>query len=110
MSGTDHLGELEQMVLLAILRLGEDAYGRTVRRELEQTADRKVSAGAAYVTLDRLETKGYLRSRTGESEPGRGGRPKRYYRVTEEGKEALASARRSLDRMWSGLEDLVKEG
>jgi PadR family transcriptional regulator PadR len=104
----EHLGELEQMMLLAILRLGEEAYGRSVRQELEETAGRKVSAGAAYVTLDRLQTKGLVNSWTGESEPGRGGRPKRYYEVTAEGREALAAARRSLDRMWNGVEDLVE--
>jgi len=109
MGGIEHLGELEQMVLLAILRLGERAYGRTVRGELEETAGRTVSAGAAYVTLDRLETKGLVASWTGEAESGRGGRPKRYYRVTAEGKEALAVARRVLDRLWSGVEDLVEE-
>ena len=108
MSG-EHLGELEQMMLLAILRLGEGAYGRTVRGELEETAGRTVSAGAAYVTLDRLESKGHVESWTGEPESGRGGRPKRFYRVTAEGKQALASARRALDRLWSGV-DVVEEG
>jgi DNA-binding PadR family transcriptional regulator len=103
------LGELEQMVLLAVLRVGEQAYGRTVRRELEETAGRRVSAGAAYVTLDRLEAKGLLSSRTGESEPGRGGRPKRHFRVTAEGRRALADGRKSLDLLWRGVEGIVEE-
>lgn len=109
MSGTDYLGELEQMVLLAVMRVGEGAYGRSVRRELEETAGRRISAGAAYVTLDRLENKGLLSSWSGDPEPGRGGRPKRFYEVTPEGVRALAESRKALDRLWSGYEGVVEE-
>ena len=74
--GTKHIGELEQMVLLAIVRLGPDAYGMAVLRELETRADRVVSRGALYLVLERMVQKGYLSTRLGEPTPGRGGRAK----------------------------------
>ncbi len=79
MGKSGHLGELEQMVLLAVLRLAEDdAYGSRVRDELQTKADRGVARGALYVTLDRLVEKGMLDTRVGDPTPGRGGRPRRY--------------------------------
>jgi len=73
MGSRDHLGEFEQLVLLAILRLGPNAYGMTVRREIEKRAGRTTSIGSLYLTLDRLQQKGLIRSELGEATPERGG-------------------------------------
>jgi len=97
------LGELEQMVLLAVRRLGDDAYGLGVVDVLEKRVGRAVSRGAVYVTLDRLEEKGLLTSRLGDSVPGRGGRPRRLLAVTPAGVDALADARRAWQNLWEGL-------
>jgi DNA-binding PadR family transcriptional regulator len=97
------LGEFELLVLLAILQAGDEAYGSTILEELHRRASRHVARGALYVTLDRLEGKGYVASRTGERSDRRGGRPRRYYSVRPVG---LALLRRSLDalgRMREGL-------
>ncbi len=99
----EFLGEFEQMVILAILRLGDDAYGMTVRRELEQTAGRNVTFGTVYGTLERLEAKGFVSSRHADPEPVRGGRARRYFQVEPEGELALARARDMMGRMWSGV-------
>lgn len=99
MANHDYLGEFEHVVLLAVLRLDDHAYGVTVRREIEERTRREVSIGAIYATLDRLEAKGYVRSRAGEPTPERGGRSKRYFRVTARGVSAVNrthSALRSL--------------
>jgi DNA-binding PadR family transcriptional regulator len=103
-----HLGELEQMVLLAILQLGEGAYGTAILEELEIRGDRKVSPGALFATLDRLEGKRLVRSRMGDPTPGRGGRPKRFMTVTQEGLEAIRQARTAWMNMAEGLGDLVQ--
>jgi PadR family transcriptional regulator, regulatory protein PadR len=100
----DYPGEFEVMVLVAILRLGDDAYGWTVARELERVAGRSVSSGALYTTLNRLEQKGLIRTRAGESTEERGGRPRRYLAVTASGAEALARAREAMDRLWAGVD------
>ena len=81
----DHLGEFEYVVILGLLRLCEDAYGVTVRQEIEARTGREVSIGAVYATLDRLEAKGYVKSRLDEPTPERGGRSKRFFRVTPKG-------------------------
>ena len=99
----DYLGEFEQLVLLALVRLGKEGYGMTVRRELEATSGRSVSIGSVYTTLDRLETKGFLSSKHGEPEPIRGGRAKRTFTVEPEGLVALARSRDLLSRMWDGI-------
>lgn len=109
MSRVSYLGELEQMVLLAVLRLGEEAYGMAVRREIEERAGRRVARGAVYVTLDRLVSKGYLRSRLGDSTPERGGRAKRYFSPTPEGLGALREARNALLGLWEGHESLLEK-
>ena len=101
------LGDLEQMVLLAVLQAGPDAYGGSVRRELEVRADRTISRGALYVTLDRLESKGMLESRLGESTPGRGGRRKRHVSVTPDGLASLRQARAAWSSLWAGLEEIL---
>ncbi|MDX1647655.1 MAG: PadR family transcriptional regulator [Longimicrobiales bacterium] len=97
------MGEFEQLVLLAVLRLGEDAYGMAVRRELEEATRREVSYGAVYTTLDRLETKGWVSHRLGEARPERGGRARKYFRVTPAGRATLRESRRVLDIMWTGV-------
>jgi DNA-binding PadR family transcriptional regulator len=99
----EFLGEFEQMVLLAILRLGDDAYGMTVRRELEETAGRNVTFGTVYGTLERLEEKGFVSSSHANPEPVRGGRARRYFRVEPAGELALARARDMMSRMWHGV-------
>ncbi len=99
----DYLGEFEQLVLLALVRLGKEGYGMTVRRELEATSGRSVSIGSVYTTLDRLETKGLLSSEHGEPEPVRGGRARRTFHVLPEGLVALARSRDLLSRMWDGV-------
>ena len=103
MSG-EYPGEFEVMVLLAIARLGDDAYGWTVAQELERVAGRSASSGALYTTLNRLEQKGLLVTRRGEGTEERGGRPRRYLSVTPAGAEALVRARDALNRLWSGVD------
>jgi DNA-binding PadR family transcriptional regulator len=100
----DYLGEFEHMVLLSIMRLGDEAYGLAVGNELEGVAGRKPSSGALYTTLDRLERKGLLESREGEGSSERGGRPRRYVVVTREGRAQLARSRHTLMALWDGLE------
>jgi PadR family transcriptional regulator PadR len=103
------LGELEQLILLATLRLGADAYGFSVARVLELQAGRRLSRGALYTSLERLELKGLLRWRLEPGGPERGGLPRRIYAVTPRGVAALRSSQQILQRMWSGLEDVLKE-
>jgi PadR family transcriptional regulator, regulatory protein PadR len=98
------LGEFEQIVLLAILRLNDNAYGVTIRNEIEKCTGREPAPGALYTTLDRLEEKVLLRSRMGDPTPERGGRSKRYFTVTATGTKALAQALRSYRRLLEGLE------
>lgn len=99
----EHLGEFEQIVLLALLRLGENAYGVPVRREIEERTGRSLTVGALYRTLDRLEEKGYVSSWTGDPSPERGGRAKRYFRVDPLGLRALRQTQRELNAMWEGV-------
>jgi PadR family transcriptional regulator len=98
-----NLGEFEQLILLAILRLGDDAYGVTIRAELADRAGRNVAPGALYTALDRLETKGLIASRRGKPTPQRGGRAKRHVTVTAAGKEALTRALQAYERLLDGL-------
>ncbi|UCD23029.1 MAG: helix-turn-helix transcriptional regulator [Gemmatimonadota bacterium] len=99
----EYLGEFEQLVMLALVRLGKVGYGMTVRRELEATSGRSVSIGAVYATLDRLEAKGYLSSSVGDPEPVRGGRGRRTFTMEPDGLVALARSRAVLDKMWDGV-------
>jgi PadR family transcriptional regulator, regulatory protein PadR len=103
------LGEFEQLVLLAILRLKESAYAVTIRQEIEERTGRAISRGAIYITLDRLEKKGYLVSRLADATAERGGRSKRYYEVTPVGAAALRQSWSSLRKMWEGLEPVIKK-
>lgn len=104
-----YLGELEQMVLWAVLRLGGDGYGTTILDEINGRVPRGVTPGALYATLDRLEAKGMVHSRLADPEAGRGGRRKRYLTVTAEGMAALERTRQEWMSMWEGL-DLVPGG
>ena len=97
------LGEFEQVVLLAILRLEDSAYGVSVRNEIAQCTGREPSPGALYTTLDRLEAKRLVSSRVGEPTPQRGGRAKRYYTVSAQGVAAVTRAQRSYQRLLEGL-------
>jgi PadR family transcriptional regulator, regulatory protein PadR len=103
----DYLGEFEHIVLLALLRLEDRAYGVTVRREIESRIRREVSIGAVYATLGRLETKGYVKSAHGDPTPERGGRSKRFFRVTAKGLAAVNRTQRALQSMTAGI-DLVR--
>ncbi len=100
----EHLGEFEQIVLLAVLRLGENAYGVPVRQEIEQRTGRSLTVGALYRTLDRLEGKGYVASWFGDPVPERGGRSNRYFRVEPLGVRALRQCLQELAAMWDGVE------
>lgn len=100
----DHLGEFEQLVMLALLRLDENAYGVTVREELAERAGRDVAMGALYTTFDRLEKKGLISSRLGEPTAVRGGRRKKLYRLEPAGQRALSRSWQTLSRMTEGLE------
>src|SRR5208337_4661010 len=90
----------EQAVLVATLRLGKDAYGRAILREMGEALGRDVAAGAVYATLDRLEEKGFVTSRLGEGTAERGGRQRRYFRVTASGVRALNEAKTMLETLW----------
>jgi PadR family transcriptional regulator len=104
MSALESVGEFEQVVLLAILRLGDEAYAVSIRDEILACTGREVARGSIYITLDRLETKGYLRSWFGEPTAERGGRAKRYYALRPRAIEALKASRRALVSLWSGIE------
>jgi PadR family transcriptional regulator PadR len=97
------LGEFEQLVLLALVRLGEDAYGVSIHNEIVRRARRDVTVAAVYKTLERLEDKGLAASRIGEPTPERGGRRKKHFRIQPAGRRALAHALASLRRMTDGL-------
>lgn len=103
------LGGLEQLALLATLRLDGEAYAVSIRDELLEHTGQAPSRGALYTVLDRLETKGYLRSRMGDPTPERGGRPKRYYKVTSTGLRALKASKQSMTRLWRGLESILEK-
>jgi DNA-binding PadR family transcriptional regulator len=102
------LGEFEQIVLLALVRLGSDAYGATVRREIEVRAGREVSISAVYTTLERLEQKGLVRSRIGEPTPERGGRRRRHFELLPLGARSLRDAYNALTGMTTGIERRLK--
>jgi DNA-binding PadR family transcriptional regulator len=102
-------GELEQMVLLAALQLRESAYAPDIGRELEKSASRRVSRGALYATLDRLEHKGFLRWEIEAATSERGGHRKRLFSVTATGLEVLKASRVALENLWNGLDDVFVE-
>jgi len=102
--GMTTLAELEELVLLAVMRRESDAYGAVLQRELSEHARRDVSVSTVYVTLIRLEEKGLLTSRRGTPTAARGGKAKRLFETTPEGVEALRATRATRDRMWDGVE------
>ena len=102
--------EFEQQVLVAVLRLDADAYGASVREELERRLRREVSQGAVYTTLVRLEKKGFLRSRMSDPTPVRGGKAKRVFTITPEGARGVEAARAAMNRLWEGLPDPTGHG
>jgi PadR family transcriptional regulator PadR len=99
----DSLGAFEQAVLLAIVRLREDAYGRAILKEVQARLEREVAAGAVHATLERLEKKGLVSSRLGPGTAVRGGRARRFYRLQPVGLRALNDARAAVDSLWRGL-------
>jgi PadR family transcriptional regulator PadR len=99
----ESLGEFEQSLLLAIVHLGDDAYGVTIRQEIERRTDREIAVGALYTALERLERKGFIRSRMSEPTHERGGRSKRHFRLQAAGAAALRLSRDRMARMWEGL-------
>src|SRR6476619_4294910 len=102
-----YLGELEQIVLLAVLRLGDEAYAAPILEQIGRQTGRTIARGALYTALDRLETKGCLRSRLGEPLPERGGRARRYFTVTASAVRALRESRQALLRLWRGLDSVL---
>lgn len=103
------LGGVELLVLLALIRLGDDAYGVPISDEIEATSGRSVSVGSVYITLDRLERKGLVSARLGEPTAERGGRAKTYFRPTAKGLREVRLARRTLIRLWQGVPQLEGE-
>ncbi len=99
----DTIGPFEQAVLIALVRLREDAYGRAILNEVKERLDRDVSAGAVYATLERLETKGLASSKLAAGTAIRGGRARRYFSVTGAGIRALNQAKTATDMLWHGL-------
>ncbi len=104
MAKRDYLGAFEQVVLLALMRLGDGAYGVTIRREIEARTGRQVTLGSIYPTLHRLEAKGLVSSYTGEPTTARGGRSKRHFTLNAEGRAALRRSREMLAALWGGFE------
>lgn len=105
---TPTLGEFEQLVLIAVVRLEDDAYGATIRREIEARAARRLSISAVYTTLDRLEQKGLVRSWVGEPTSERGGRRRKYFALKPAGARALRAAYSAYTGMAAGLERRLK--
>jgi len=103
MARGQYLGEFEHIVLLALMRLGDEAYGVTVRQEIADRTGRDVSIGAIYATLDRLQRKGFVTSRTGEASAERGGRAKRHFRVLGKGVDAVNHTHDTIRTMAAGL-------
>jgi DNA-binding PadR family transcriptional regulator len=100
------LGDLELMVLLALVRLGDDAYGVPISKELLDLAGREVALGSVYAALERLEQKDFVASTLGDPTPERGGRAKRYFRITPSGLQALRITRTALIKLWTGIPQL----
>lgn len=97
------LGAFEQAVLLAIVRLREEAYGRAIFKTVQRQLEREVAAGAVHATLDRLQKKGLIASRLGQGTSVRGGRARRFYRLQPNGFRALNAARAAVNNLWRGL-------
>lgn len=107
--GQQILGEFEQLVLLAVLQLGEDVYGVPIVEEIERRTGRRVARAAVYVTLRRLEQKGLVTSWMGEPTDERGGKARRYVSVEPAGRRLLRESREAMEQMWRGLDPALKE-
>ena len=106
----EFLGGFEFLVLLALIRLGDEAYGVPISEAIEESSGREVAIGSVYITLDRLEQKGFVTSRLGEPTPERGGRAKTYFRITAKGLREVRQAQRTLVRLWKGVPQLEGGG
>ncbi len=106
MTERGYLGEFELMLLLAIVQLGDDAYGVPISRVLERHRERTVSLGSVYAALERLETRGLVVSSLGQPTPERGGKAKRFFRITEDGLHQVQATRRVLTGLWQSLPDV----
>lgn len=104
--GRTMLGELEHMLLVAIIRMGEEAYGASVIEEIERRTGRELSYAACYIAIRRLEEKGLISSREADPDPERGGRPRKYLDLTELGRERLAESAGALFSLWHGVDAL----
>lgn len=103
-TGNNSLGEFEHILLLTLVRLGDNAYGMSVRTSIHELIKRDISIGAIYTTLERLQNKGYVESRLGEATAKRGGRAKKYFTVTGKGRAVLREARTNLETLWQGIQ------
>jgi len=104
-----YLGEFELMLLLAIVHLGDEAYGIPISRELEQHRGKDVSLGSVYAALERLESKRLVSSSLGDPTPERGGKAKRFFRITKEGLRQVHETRRVLTKLWQAIPDMKLE-
>jgi DNA-binding PadR family transcriptional regulator len=109
MTDRSYLGEFEMMILLSVIHLGEEAYGVPISRELEAQRGRDVSVGSVYAALERMEGKGLVSSSLGDPTPERGGKAKRFFRITKEGLRQVHETRRVLTRLWRSLPELKGE-
>jgi PadR family transcriptional regulator PadR len=105
-----YLGEFELMILLTLIRLGDNAYGVPISKELFDKTGREVALGSVYAALERLERKGFVSSTFGDPTPARGGRAKRYFRTTLSGLREVETARTALTNLWQGLPRLEGQG
>jgi len=109
MENRGYLGEFELLLLLAVIHLGEEAYGVPISRELERHRGKDVSVGSVYAALERLEAKGLISSSLGDPTPERGGKAKRFFRITREGLRQVHETRRVLTKLWQTIPDLKLE-
>jgi PadR family transcriptional regulator PadR len=103
-----HLSDFELIAMLVLLRLGEDAYGVPIAREIEEQTKREVKLGSVYAALERLEEKGFVASELGQPTQERGGRAKRYFHITQQGMREVRETRRTLIRLWQGIPELKR--
>jgi PadR family transcriptional regulator PadR len=106
MAKREFLGGFELLVLLALIRLGDEAYGVPISEAIEESSGKEVAMGSVYITLERLEQKGFVSSRLGEPTAERGGRAKTYFRITAKGLREVRQARRTLMNLWQGVPQL----
>jgi len=104
------LGEFEEVVMLTVGILYDEAYGVSIKKEIESRLSRKVSVGALQTALKRLEQKGYLKSRDGEATQERAGRPKRFFSITASGREALEYTKATRNEMWNAIPQVALGG